>query len=582
MSAPWRLPVAGAASTRRASWALIRDDGRAMVVVLTLNCLAALAGVVPPWLLGEIVDVVGHGGTESTVDVLAIAILTAALAQLVLARYARYTGHRFGERALARMRERLVSDALALPPSVVERAGTGDLMQRSTGDVGIVGATIRDAAPEIFISVVEAGFVLVAVFLLDPRLGLCALLCLPLIVLGARWYLRRARAAYLDQGAADSEVSELIAETVQGARTIEAFGLGARRLAIGERTLTHARGTRMRTLALRSVLFPVCDIAYVLPVAAVMLVGGFGYLDGAFTLGAVSAAALYVWQLVDPLDRILMRIEELQASGASFARVTGVGEATGEPGTARTGGTAGGDRLAVTDVRYAYPAGPDVLRGIDLTVRPGERLAVVGTSGAGKTTLGRLLAGTDVPRTGSVTVGGVAVAALAPEELRERVALVTQDQHVFLGSLRDNLVIAAPAASDAELSGALAAVDAHWAGELADGLDTDLGPDGERLDAAQAQQLALARVVLADPHTVILDEATSLLDPATARHAERSLAAVLAGRTVIAIAHRLHTAHDADRIAVVDAGRIVELGSHDELVATGGAYAALWQSWQGG
>jgi ATP-binding cassette subfamily C protein len=181
-----------------------------------------------------------------------------------------------------------------------------------------------------------------------------------------------------------------------------------------------------------------------------------------------------------------------------------------------------------------------------------------------------------------VTVGGVPVAALGPETLRRQVVLVTQEHHVFLGTVRDNLLIAETAATDEELWAALTAVGADaWVRELPEGLDTPLGQGGRRTDGSQAQQLALARVVLADPHTLILDEATALLDPTTARHTERALAAVLEGRTVIAIAHRLHTAHDADRVAVMEDGRVTELGTHEELVGAGGAYAALWRSWHG-
>lgn len=206
----------------------------------------------------------------------------------------------------------------------------------------------------------------------------------------------------------------------------------------------------------------------------------------------------------------------------------------------------------------------------------------MGPSGVSKTTLSRLLAGIDRPGTGSVTVGGVPVAELAPEVLRRQVVLVTQEHHVFLGTLRDNLRIAEPAATDAELWAALAAVGADgWVRELPDGLGTRLGTGGHPTDGSQAQQLALARVVLADPHTLILDEATALLDPTTARHTERALAAVLRGRTVIAVAHRLHTAHDADRVAVMEHGLLTELGTHDELVAVYGAYAALWRTWHG-
>ena len=174
-----------------------------------------------------------------------------------------------------------------------------------------------------------------------------------------------------------------------------------------------------------------------------------------------------------------------------------------------------------------------------------------------------------------MTVGGVPIASLGPERLREQVVLVTQEYHVFHDSIRGNLRIARPDATDAQLLAALDSVGAHWVEDL----DTVVGGDDQKVDGAQAQQLALARVVLADPHTVILDEATALLDPATARNTERALAAVLDGRTVIAIAHRLQTAHDADRVAVMDGGAVTELGTHDELVAAGGTYAALWRSW---
>jgi ABC-type multidrug transport system fused ATPase/permease subunit len=212
---------------------------------------------------------------------------------------------------------------------------------------------------------------------------------------------------------------------------------------------------------------------------------------------------------------------------------------------------------------------------------PGERLAVVGPSGAGKSTLGRLLAGIHPPRTGHVSVGGVPLVELPLEDLRRHVVLVTQEHHVFVGSLAENLLLARPDAQLAELRDALAVVDAlAWVDGLSHGLDTKVGSGGHSITPAQAQQIALARIVLADPHTLVLDEATSLLDPRAARHLERSLGAVLAGRTVVAIAHRLHTAHDAHRVAVVDGGRITELGSHDELMASGGAYAELWHSWR--
>lgn len=576
----WRLPVADGRGVRRASWEIIRADRGAATLVALTTCLASFAGLGAPWLIGRIVNHVESDTPDpGTVDLLAVAIVAFAVAHMLLTRFARYFSHRFAERSLARLREDFVDRTLGLPTSVVERAGTGDLMSRTTADVATVGGALRDAVPEVFMGTLQATLMLGAILVVSPPLALCALAGVSGLWWAGRWYLKRARNAYLAEGTATSDLSESIAATVDGARTIEAFDLRDRRVADADARVGEGYRTKVRTLFLRCVLFPWVDFSSIAAMVTVLLAGGVLYVNDLVSLGAVITAALYAMQMAEPINRVLMWMEQVQRSSASLARLKGLDEVEPAP----VGDAApSDDQLEVTGVRYAYSGDRDVLHGVDLSVRPGERLAIVGPSGAGKSTLGRLLAGVDVPRDGHITVGGVPVALLAPDELRRRIVLVTQEHHVFIGTVRDNLAIAAPDADDERMLAALDAVDATWVRDLPDGLATELGANARTLDAPQAQQLALARVVLADPHTVILDEATALLDPATARHAERAMAAVLAGRTVIAIAHRLHTAHYADRVAVMAGGRITELDSHDNLVAANGEYASLWRHWHGG
>jgi ABC-type multidrug transport system fused ATPase/permease subunit len=571
------FPVADRTTVRRAGLGLIARDRRAVVVVLALHAAATVSGLAAPWLLGTIVDRVAAGASAAVVDRLALAIAGCVLAQGLLSRYAQYAGHRFGERSIARLREEFVSRTIAVPVSVVERAGTGDLATRSSVDVTTVGTMLRDVMPVVVVASAHLTLLFGAVFLLHPLLGLVALTGLPPIYAVTRWYLRRASTAYLAEGAATAELTEALTTTAEGARTVEALRLSDERIRHGTGRIGQVWATRRATLALRSVFFPVVEASYAVPVAALLLTGGFFLSRGIVTLGAVVAATLYLQQVIEPLDQLMQWMEQAQRGVASFARVLGVGQVPPEPhGKAAA---PPGQQLVVRGLRFSYADGRDVLHGIDLEVRPGERLAIVGPSGAGKSTLARLLAGVEVPRAGVVSLGGCPVTDLDPAERRRRIALITQEHHVFIGSLRDNLAFAAPDATDDEMLSALVAVGADWYADLPDGLDTPLGDGARQLGAPDAQQLALARLVLADPHTLILDEATAALDPTTARRTERALAAVLTGRTVIAIAHRLNTAHDADRVAVLEDGRITELGSHDDLVWAGGAYADLWHTW---
>ncbi|MDI6098495.1 ABC transporter ATP-binding protein [Actinoplanes sp. NEAU-A12] len=573
------LPVASAAQARRYARDLIRRYPALFRATLCLHVAAALAGLAGPRLLGELVQGVHDGRSLSELDQLAFAIAGFVVVQATLTRSAHLASARLGERVLARLREEFVARVLALPLSTVEAAGSGDLLTRATRDVDALSKCVRFAVPETLIALTTLCLVVGALVLVSPIFAVPLLIGLPIMVVGSRWYLRHAPAGYLRQNAAYSDVTEGLTETVESARTVEALGRQRQRMERTDIDLRRSWRAERYTLHLRTVWWPVIEISYVVPMVLTLLAGGWLYLEGVVTLGALTAAVIYVQQLVDPLDRLVGWLDELEVGAAALARLLGV--TAGPVPEVTAAAEPSGNRIEVRGVRFAYEPGREVLHGLDLVLEPGERLAVVGVSGAGKSTLGRLLAGVHQPTAGSVTVGGVPLAALPPERLRAEVALVTQEHHVFIGTIRDNVAMVRPTAQDGEIRAALTAVQAlTWVDALPDGLDTVVGA-GE-LSPAQAQQVALARLVIADPHTLVLDEATAMLDPRAARDLERSLAAVVSGRTVVAIAHRLFSAHDADRVAVMADGRIVELGSHDELVAAGGAYAALWDSWQGG
>ncbi|KOV68807.1 multidrug ABC transporter ATPase [Streptomyces sp. MMG1121] len=542
--------------------------------------LATACGLVVPALLGHLVEEVEKGISTTRVDVIVVVIAGLLLAQGVFTRTARLLGARLGEQVLADIREGFVRRILALPLSAVEKAGTGDLLTRSTRDVDALSNAVRMGAPSILVAGLSVLLTFVALLVTSPLMALPCLVAVPVIWGSTRWYLKRARSAYLKEAASYSDLTQGLAETVTGARTVEALDLAERRIRRTDEDVLRSNAAERGTLFLRSVWFPLMDFGYILPVASTLLCGGLFYIHGWVSLGEVTAAALYTRAVIDPLDELLGWLDELQVGDASLARLIGVGAAV--PESAGGGRRPEDRRIAADGVSYAYREGHDVVRDVTLRVRAGERVAVVGPSGAGKSTLGRILAGIHAPHHGSVTIGDVPVGELPLEELRRHVALVTQEHHVFLGTVRDNVTLADPEAADERVWAALEAVDAgDWVRELPDGLGTELGSGGHEVSPGQAQQLALARLVLADPHTLVLDEATSLLDPRAARHLERSLAAVLRGRTVIAIAHRLHTAHDADTVLVMEDGRITERGSHDDLVRAGGSYAALWDSWHG-
>ena len=574
------LPTATAAQTWAAVRALLRPRRLLVVLAVAVLTVGTAIGLVTIRLLGHIVDLVAGGRPPDAITAVVIALVLVAVGQAVAAGWGLTLVARLGEGMLADLRERFIDRALALPLDQVEEAGTGDLTSRVTNDVTVIGTAVRSALPELARSMLTILLTTAGLAVLDWRFLVAALLAVPIQIHTVRWYSGRALPLYARQRVAVGALQQQLQETVSGAATVRALRLQERHHDLVRDRSLGAVDWAMRGIRVLTRFYARLNLAEYIGLAAVLVTGFVLVRNGSVTIGAATVAALYFHSLFAPINTALGLVDDAQAAGASLVRLVGVTElpAAPERPAGRSGRTA---TVAVESVEHAYRPDQPVLRGVSLQVAAGERVALVGASGAGKTTLAGLIAGVRRPTGGLIRLGGTSMADLDPDEVRRSVVILTQEVHVFAGPLADDLRLARPGATDDELRDALARVGAgDWAAALPDGLDTVVGDGGHRLTVTQAQQLALARLVLVDPPIAVLDEATAEAGSAGARLLEAAVQEALAGRTGIVVAHRLAQAASADRVLVLDAGRVLEDGTHAELsVRPDGHYAALWRAW---
>ncbi|TDD58812.1 ABC transporter ATP-binding protein [Kribbella antibiotica] len=564
------LPVASGRETAREVWRLSRGHRLRLAAVGVLGIVSTAVNVIPPLIIGFLVDRVRAGTADlGTVAMVTVAMVLSAVLGAAGTAVTIVLATRVYHTILAGLREQLVSRAMTLPQHLVERAGTGDLISRTSDDV----TAVADAAPAVIPALTVTAFTIVVslggLAALEWPYAVAFAVVLPVYVLVMRWYLRIGPRVYAAERAAMSARAQQILESQRGYATVLGLGLTEQR---HRSVLAASWGVAVWTLRARAVgvmLSIRLNFGECLSLATVLVVG-FVLIDADMsTVGAATAAMLLVLRLLGPVNELVFVVNDLQSALASLSRMIGVAtipKEVGEPSATATAGVA----VRLNNIAFRYGDGPRLFDNLTLDIPTGQRTAVVGASGAGKTTLAAVIAGIHLPENGTVAQPG-------------RTTLITQETHVFVGTLRDNLTLGAPTATDDDIHTALDATGAAGLLDLLpDGLNTMVGTGGHPLTDAQAQQLALTRLLLADPELAILDEATAEAGSTHAGLLDRAADAVLHGRTGLVIAHRLSQAATCDRIVVMELGRIIESGTHDELVAAGGVYGVLWSAWEAG
>jgi ATP-binding cassette subfamily B multidrug efflux pump len=588
-------------STVRRIWKFFAGEQRRITLVAVLITLAAAIIMAGPWLLGRAVDALSaiagsavpegfiaalssHGPVR-TLAAVAAALLAAYLAAALLSCFHGWIMAGVSQRMVRNVREGLFDKLQRLPLSFFDLRTHGDLMSRLSNDVDAVSVTVSQSAIQLASSVVVVAGTLAIMLILNPLLAAASLLPVPLVFLLTAIISRRTRVLFKQQQDALGALNGHVEETVSGIQAVKAFGREARSAAAFAGINENLRAVGTRAQIWTGFLMPMMNVIGNLGFAAVAVAGGMLAARGAVTVGVVASFLAYSRQFVRPLNEIANTWNTLMAAVAGAERVFEVvdePEETPDPPDALELASPRGD-VAFRGVSFGYRSDVPVLRNVSFTAPPGSVTAIVGRTGAGKTTIVNLLARFYEVSEGAVLVDGVDVRRYRRSSLRRAFGVVLQDGWLFAGTVRDNILYGRPGASEEEVrrAAALAGAD-HGIERLPQGYDTVLVESGANISQGQRQLIAIARAVLASPALLVLDEATSSVDARTELHIQLGMIKLMQGRTSFIIAHRLSTIRDADTVLVVDAGRIVERGSPEELVAREGYYRRLYETQLGG